>query len=139
MPPDSIPDYRQKRVDIAIALTTGAVTYELEVKVPGEIDAEGTPPWAGDLHCLAWLKQNNPSIEVWLALITESALPAGWLSDYGRALRADQQLADGTLFRVRRVFRALPLLPKMEGENGRLSLNRGPCVVLLGPSCPCRL
>lgn len=134
VPAASIPDFRQKRVDIAIGLVTGGATHVLEVKVPEKIDIKALPPWADDLHRLEWLKQQKPSIEVRLALITESALPAGWLSDSGRALRADQELADGTLYRVRRVFRALPLLPKVEGENGRLSLNRGPCVVLIEPT-----
>lgn len=137
--PDAMPDFRQKRVDIAIGPATGGATLAIEVKVPGTIDAQGMPSWAEDLHRLAWLKQQNPHIEVRLALVTESALPAGWLSDSGRALRTEQQLPDGTFFRARRVFRALPLLPKVEGENGRLSLNRGPCVVLLEPSYQRRL
>lgn len=139
MPPGAMPAFRQKRVDIAIGPATGTATHALEVKVPGKIDAQGMPSWAVDLHRLVWLKQQNPHIEVRLALVTESALPAGWLSDSGRALRTEQQLPDGTLYRVRRVFRALPLLPKVEGENGRLSLNRGPCVVLVEPSCERRL
>jgi len=132
--PDAIPDYRQKRVDIAAGPASGSATHVIEVKVPGKIECHGTPSCAEDLHRLTWLKQQKPSVEVRLALVTESAIPPGWLSDSGRVLRTEQKLLDGAVFRVRRVFRALPLLPKFDGENGRLSLNRGPCVVLLEPS-----
>jgi len=131
---DTFPEYRQKRVDIAIGPVSSAVTYALEVKVPGKIDIKVLPPWAEDLHRLAWLKQQNPALETRLVLVTESPLPRAWLTETGRAIRTEQLLTDGTTYRIRRVFRALPLLPKVEGENGRISLNRGPCVVLLEPS-----
>lgn len=133
--PSTISVFRQRRVDIAIGRITGAATHAVEVKVLGRIETRNSSSWAEDLHRLAWLKQQNPSIEVRLALITESSLPSAWLADSGRALRTEQQLPDGTLFRVRRVFRALPVLPKVDGNSGRISLNRGPSVVLLEPSC----
>lgn len=133
VPAASIPDFRQKRVDIAIGPAAGAAALVLEVKVPEKIEIKALPPWADDLHRLTWLKQQNRNIDARLALITESALPAAWVSESGRALRAEQELADGTLYRIRRVFRALPLLPKVEDKSGRLSLNRGPCVVLIEP------
>ena len=132
--PSSIPDYRQKRVDIAIGPVSSPATYALEVKVPGKIELKVLPPWAEDLHRLAWLKQQNPALETRLVLVTESPLPRAWLTETGRAIRTEQLLTDGTTYRIRRVFRALPLLPKVEGENGRISLNRGPCVVLIEPS-----
>ena len=132
--PSSIPDYRQKRVDIAIGPVSSAAAYALEVKVPGKIDIKVLPPWAEDLHRLAWLKQQNPALETRLVLVTESPLPRVWLTETGRAIRTEQLLTDGTSYRIRRVFRGLPLLPKVEGENSRISLNPGPCVVLIEPS-----
>lgn len=136
VPAKSIPDYRQKRVDIAIVAESGPARFALEVKVIDKIISSTSKAWVDDLRRLAWLQKKNPLIATRIVLVTESALPAAWLSDSGRAIRCEQTLEDGTVFQVRRIFRALPLLPKIDGGNGRLMLNRGPCVVLHGPVLP---
>lgn len=118
--PDTHDDYRRKRVDIPIGPAMGAATHAIEVKVPGKIECSGSRPWAEYRHRLTWLMQQNSSTKLRPALTTVSALPRGWLSDVGRALRTEQQLPYGTIFQVRWFFRALPLLPRIEGESGWL-------------------
>lgn len=141
LPPESIPDYRQKRVDIAIGENDSPARYAIEVKVLDKVVSTASSAWVEDLRRLSWLRQKGPSIETRLALVTESALPSAWLSNSGRAIRIEQTLEDGTAFQIRRIFRALPLLPKLNEAPGvlRISLNRGPCVVLLEPSCQRRV
>lgn len=94
----------------------------------------GSQAWTEDLRRLAGLQQKNSSIATRLALVTASALPVTWQTDSGRAIRREQTLDGGPSFQIRRIFRALPLLPRVDAEQGRPSLNRGPCVVLLEPS-----
>jgi hypothetical protein len=139
VPPGSIPDDQQKRVDIAITPEKGPARYAIEVKVVDRIVCSASQLWVGDLKRLALLQQQNTSLAVRLALVTESSLPAAWLTDSGRAIRREQVLNDGFSFQIRRIFRALPLLPSVDVEKGRVSLNRGPCVVLIEPSCERRL
>ncbi len=134
VPAPSIPDYRQKRVDIAIGTANGPTRYTIEVKVTDKITHSATQGWTNDLRRLGWLQRQDASIATRLALITEKALPYAWLTDSGRAIRREQLLDDGSAFQVRRIFRALPLLPQIDQVKGRLLLNRGPCVVLLEPS-----
>ena len=131
--PDSISSDRQKRVDISIGPDKAAAIFAIEIKVPQKVTTSGTPAWAEDLHRLARLKQHNALLEVRLALVTESALPSTWFSAAGKAVRMEQSLSDGTKFKLRRIFRALPLLPFVDGETGRISMNKGPCVALLEP------
>lgn len=117
--PDTISGYCQKRVDIDTGPAVGAVATAIEV-VPGNLECSGSPPWAEYLHRLTWLMLQNSLIKMRLVLITKSVLPSGWLCNAGRALRVEQQLPYGTIFRTRWIFRALPLWPRIDGESGRL-------------------
>lgn len=59
VPPESIPDYRQKRVDIAIGDKDSLTRYAIEVKVLDKITCADNQTWVNDLGRLAWLREKN--------------------------------------------------------------------------------
>lgn len=121
-----------KRSDITIAKEN--VTHlAIEVKKnEGRITQTASAAWIKDLSKLCELKMLREEIAIRLILVSNHTLPKEWITPTGRAARQIFE-ANGVKYRLRRILKALPLLPSIEEENLKLMMKKGPSVVIIEP------
>lgn len=133
-----VPTYSQvgslgmKRTDITIAKDD--VTHlAIEVKkIEGRITQTASAAWIKDLAKLCELKNLRKGIAIRLIMVSNHNLPIEWMTPTGRAVRQVFE-ANGVKYRLRRILKALPLLPSIDNKNLKLIMKKGPSVIIIEP------
>jgi len=121
-----------KRVDITIAKDDVThLTVEVK-KIEGRITQTDSAAWIKDLTKLCELKMLREDIAIRLILVSNHTLPNEWITLTGRAGRKIFK-ANGVKYRLRRILKALPLLPSIDEKNLKLMMKKGPSVVIIEP------
>ncbi|MCX8484550.1 MAG: hypothetical protein ORO02_04990 [Bacteroidia bacterium] len=121
-----------KRADITI--TKNDVTHlAIEVKkIEGRITQAASATWTKDLSKLCKLKMLREDIAIRLILVSNHTLPNEWITPTGRASRQIFE-ANEVKYRLRRILKALPLLPSIDEKNSKLFMKKGHSVVIIEP------
>lgn len=121
-----------KRVDITIS--KDEVTHlAIEVKkIEGRITQTASAPLIKDLAKLCELKKLREDLAIRLILVSNHTLPNEWITPTGRSARQIFE-ANGVKYRLRRILKALPLLPSIDEKNLKLMMKKGPSVVIIEP------
>lgn len=121
-----------KRSDITISKYNDThLVIELK-KIEGRITQTNSASWIKDLSKLCELKMLRSEIAIRLILVSNHTLPNEWITPTGRACRQIFE-ANGVKYRLRRILKAIPLLPSIDEKNSKLMMKKGPSVVIIEP------
>lgn len=102
-----------KRSDITISKDNDTRLVIEVKKIEGKITQTASAPWIKDLSKLCELKKLRDDIAIRLILVSNHTLPNKWITATGRAGRQIFE-ANGVKYRLRRILKALPLLPSID-------------------------